>query len=63
MDMKNEATGKPSSGSSSIASSGGFQLFHLIFAMVLGILIGAYLKAKVFIDTPGGIPQNAKVDI
>jgi hypothetical protein len=29
--------------------------------MVLGILLGAYLKAKVFIDTP--IPQNAKVDI
>ena len=64
MDMKNEATGKPAGGSSSIAASGGFQLFHLIFVMVVGILIGAYLKAKVFIDAPAGIiPQNAKVDI
>ena len=61
MDMKNEATGKPSAGSVSIASNSGFQLFHLLMAMVFGILLGAYLKAKVF--TEGAIPAGAKVDI
>ena len=63
MDMKNEATGKPTAGADSTAQSGGFQLFHLIFAMVMGILIGAYLKAKVFTEAGGSIPQNAKIDI
>ena len=63
MDMKNEATGKPQSGSGSISSSGGFQLAHILMAMVLGILVGAYLKAKVFIDAPNQAPLDAKVDI
>jgi hypothetical protein len=64
MDLKNDATGRPSAAGDSVASSSGFQLYHLIFAMVFGILLGAYLKAKVFIDAPAiSIPQNSKVDI